>query len=112
MLGQLIDMVTDIKVDDAKSRAKDVLWCVYENILSQFASTEGKRRWRVLHAALRGKAARRYVGIAPQKEDDEPFSDKMQRLVTEMREKQKEAARLDAAIASNLESLGFGPTQK
>ncbi len=42
-LGQLIDLVSNIKVGDADSRAKDVLGRVYEYFLSQFASAEGKR---------------------------------------------------------------------
>ena len=49
----------------------------------------------------------RYVGTAPQEEDDEPFEDKMRRLVAQLREQQTEAARLDTAIADNLEALGF-----
>ena len=49
----------------------------------------------------------RYVGTAPQEEDDEPFEDKMRRLVAQLREQQTKAARLDTAIADNLETLGF-----
>ena len=49
----------------------------------------------------------RYVGTAPQEEDDEPFEDKMRRLVAQLRAQQTEAARLDTAIADNLEALGF-----
>jgi type I restriction enzyme M protein len=49
----------------------------------------------------------RYVGAAEQEEDDEPFDQKMQRLVAQLREQQAEAAKLDAAIAANLKELGF-----
>ncbi len=49
----------------------------------------------------------RYVGAAPQEEDDEPFEEKMQRLVAQLREQQAEAARLDEAIWRNLKELGF-----
>jgi type I restriction enzyme M protein len=42
-LGQLIDMISNIKVGDEQSRAKDVLGRVYEYFLSQFASAEGKK---------------------------------------------------------------------
>ena len=49
----------------------------------------------------------RYVGVEPQEDDGEPFEDKMKRLVSELREQQAEGARLDAAIAGNLEMLGF-----
>lgn len=51
----------------------------------------------------------RYVGVAPTEEDDEPFEEKMQRLVAQLREQQAEAARLDAAIAANLKELGYEP---
>ena len=42
-LGQLIDMVGNIRVGDAEARSKDVLGRVYEYFLSQFAGAEGKR---------------------------------------------------------------------
>ena len=42
-LGQLIDMIGNIQVGDAKSRSRDLLGRVYEYFLSQFASAEGKR---------------------------------------------------------------------
>ena len=42
-LGQLIDMISDIKVGDEAARSKDVLGRVYEYFLSQFASAEGKK---------------------------------------------------------------------
>jgi type I restriction enzyme M protein len=42
-LGQLIDLISNITVGDAESRAKDVLGRVYEYFLSQFASAEGKK---------------------------------------------------------------------
>ena len=50
----------------------------------------------------------RYVGAAPQEEDNEPFEDKMKRLVAQLRDQQAEGAGLDAAIRSNLALLGFG----
>ena len=52
----------------------------------------------------------RYVGAEPQPDDGEPFQEKMTRLAIQWREQQAEAARLDAAIAENLERLGFGST--
>ena len=51
----------------------------------------------------------RYVGVAPQPDDDEPFHEKMTRLVAEWQAQQKEARRLDRCIAKNLAALGFGP---
>ncbi len=50
----------------------------------------------------------RYVGAEEVEEDGEPFEKKMGRLVAELREQQAEAAKLDAAIAVNLEALGYG----
>jgi type I restriction enzyme M protein len=50
----------------------------------------------------------RYVGAAAAEEDDEPFEQKMQRLAVTLREQQAEAAKLDAAIAANLNELGYG----
>ena len=42
-LGQLIDMIGNIRVGDADARSRDVLGRVYEYFLSQFASAEGKK---------------------------------------------------------------------
>jgi len=49
----------------------------------------------------------RYVGAPPQEEDDEPFEEKMRRLVGQLREQQAEAAKLDKAIWRNLKELGY-----
>ncbi|MDH7513652.1 MAG: class I SAM-dependent DNA methyltransferase [Clostridiales bacterium] len=49
----------------------------------------------------------RYVGAEKKEDDSEPFAEKMQRLVAQLREQQAEAARLDNAIAANLKNLGF-----
>ena len=50
----------------------------------------------------------RYVGAEAQEIEAEPFEEKMRRLTATLREQQAEAAKLDAAIAANLEHLGFG----
>jgi type I restriction enzyme M protein len=50
----------------------------------------------------------RYVGAADAEGDDEPFEDKMGRLVAALGEQVAEAYRLDAAILANLRELGFG----
>jgi type I restriction enzyme M protein len=42
-LGQLIDLISNIRVGDGAARSKDVLGRVYEYFLSQFASAEGKK---------------------------------------------------------------------
>lgn len=42
-LGQIIDLISNIKVGDKESRSKDVLGRVYEYFLSQFAGAEGKK---------------------------------------------------------------------
>jgi len=50
----------------------------------------------------------RYVGAEDVEEDDEPFAQKMARLVSTLRHQQQEGAKLDAAIAENLRRLGYG----
>jgi hypothetical protein len=49
----------------------------------------------------------RYVGAEAQGDDGEPFEEKMRRLVTQLREQQTEARRLDKAIWKNLRGLGY-----
>ncbi len=47
----------------------------------------------------------RYVGAEELEEDDEPFDDKMQRLVTTLNEQFAESAKLESAIRKNLKPL-------
>ena len=42
-LGQIIDLISNIKVGDEDSRSKDVLGRIYEYFLSRFANAEGKK---------------------------------------------------------------------
>lgn len=50
----------------------------------------------------------RYVGAEAAKDDGEPFAEKMKRLAATLHKQQAEAAELDAAIAANLQELGYG----
>jgi type I restriction enzyme M protein len=50
----------------------------------------------------------RFVGAGVVDEDDEPFDEKMHRLVATFQQQQPSAAKLDAAIAANLRELGYG----
>ena len=50
----------------------------------------------------------RYVGIAEQEEDGEPFKDKMERLTSELSELFDESHRLEDEIRKQLGSIGFG----
>ncbi len=43
MLGELVDLFSNIKIHDRTDRARDVLGRVYEYFISGFASAEGKR---------------------------------------------------------------------
>ncbi len=51
---------------------------------------------------------RAYVEAEEVEEDDEPFEEKMERLVAELNEQFVESARLERVIRSNLEELGHG----
>lgn len=50
----------------------------------------------------------RYVGAEALEDDDEPFDEKMQRLVTTLNDQFAESAKLEDAIKSNLKGLGYG----
>jgi len=50
----------------------------------------------------------RYVGIAEQEDDGEPFADKMQRLTSELSGLFTESHRLEEEIKKQLDSIGFG----
>ena len=50
----------------------------------------------------------RYVGAEDIEDDGEPFGEKMQRLVATLNEQFAESRKLEKAIRSNLEGLGYG----
>ena len=50
----------------------------------------------------------RYVGAEDVEDDGEPFGEKMQRLVSQLNEQFAESRKLEKAIRSNLEGLGYG----
>lgn len=54
----------------------------------------------------------RYVGAEEVEADDEPFEEKMTRLVAELNAQFSESAKLEAEIRKNLKSLGFGEQTK
>ena len=95
-LGQLIDLISNIQIGSAEARAKDV-----PGFCKSATLEEIEKHGHVLTPG-------RYVGAVAQEDDGEPFEEKMNRLVAQLQEQQKEAAELDAAIAANLKELGFG----
>jgi type I restriction enzyme M protein len=50
----------------------------------------------------------RYVGAEEEEADDEPFADKMNRLVAKLNEQFAEGAKLGKTIRKNFERLGYG----
>jgi type I restriction enzyme M protein len=50
----------------------------------------------------------RYVGAGAADEDDEPFDEKMRRLVAILHQQPDEATRIDKEIIVNLRELGYG----
>ena len=56
-LGQVVDLVSNIRVGGAEARATDVLGNVYEYFLEQFALGRGQEGRRILHASLGGPVA-------------------------------------------------------
>lgn len=50
----------------------------------------------------------RYVGTPEPEKEDELFKERMIRLTTTLRQQQREAAKLDAAISQDLRRLGYG----
>jgi type I restriction enzyme M protein len=49
----------------------------------------------------------RYVGAVAEDEDDEPFEEKMCRLVVKLQEQMADARRLEEEIWRNLRELGY-----
>ena len=50
----------------------------------------------------------RYVGIAEEEDDGEPFDEKMKRLTGELSKCFEESNRLQEQIRKNLEAIGYG----
>lgn len=63
--GQLIDVVGNIRVEDAEARSRDVLGRPHENFLSQGASADGERLASfILRAGSSGCSSRRWSPTA------------------------------------------------
>jgi len=50
----------------------------------------------------------RYVGVKAAEDDDESFTDKMERLIAKLEEQFAESAKLEATIAATLKDLRDG----
>ena len=109
-LGRMVDRTHRELTDDDIARIAGAYHAwrdgaeVYEDLPGFCRSAALNEVRRHAHMLTPG----RYVGAEPQPEDGEPFEAKMRRLVADLRAQQTEGARLDAAIAENLKSLGFG----
>ena len=66
-LGQLIDLVSNIRVGDEDARSRDVLGRVYEHFLSRFASAErpSPRTWRHWGSETVRRKGSRLDSVAP-----------------------------------------------
>ena len=64
-LGQVVDMVSNIKIGGAEARATDVLGNVYEYFLEQFALAEGRKGGEFYTPALCGVPVGRNAGAVP-----------------------------------------------
>ena len=60
-LGQVIDLVSNIRIGDADSRARDVLGRVYEYFLEKVCHRGGAQGRRILHPTRCSQAASRDV---------------------------------------------------
>ena len=112
-LGTMIDRVHRELTDDDIRKIADTYhaWGGDKDCDKQYDDVPGFCKSATLDEIRRNNyilTPGRYVGAAPQEEDDEPFGEKMARLVAELRQQQAEAAKLDAAITKNLKELGYG----
>jgi type I restriction enzyme M protein len=103
-LGQIINLVSDISFHPSPpGRGAGGEGTTYPDSpgFCKSATLEGIRKHG--HVLTPG----RYVGAEAVADEGEPFAEKMRRLAATLREQQKEAARLDNAIAANLKELGY-----
>lgn len=110
-LGTMVSRVNreltdaDIKqVADIYHRWRGDLDGTYEDVpgLCKSATTEEIAKHQYV------LAPGRYVGAEAVEEDDEPFEEKMKRLVGALEEQFAEGARLEKIIRANLRGLGYG----
>ncbi|MDE2949913.1 MAG: class I SAM-dependent DNA methyltransferase [Chloroflexota bacterium] len=109
-MGEMIDR-TQRKLTDADIKSIADVYHAWRNGTEDYADEPGF----CVSASLEEVAKHdyvltpgRYVGMAPQEDDGEPFEEQMARLSAQWREQQAEARRLDSEIEANLARLGFG----
>ncbi len=110
-LGTMIDRVhreltdTDIeRIADTYHRWRGDGIGNYEDVPG-FCKSATTKEIEVHHFVL---TPGRYVGAEDIEDDDEPFEEKMTRLVAKLDEQFKEGAKLEKAIRQNLRGLGYG----
>ena len=77
--------------------------CFRRSLSTTMLSSDFARHWSQDFILTPG----RYVGIAEQEDDGEPFEDKMKRLTTELSGLFAESHRLEEEIRKQLGSIGF-----
>ena len=112
-LGALVDRVHRELGDEDIRRITGTYhaWCGNEKAESTYEDVPGFCKSATLddvrqhgHVLTPG----RYVGAEAVEEDDEPFDEKMQRLVAKLDLQFTEGAKLEAQIRENLRRLGYG----
>ena len=104
-LGQLMDLVSYIRVGDADARSRDVLGRVYENFLSQFVSAESKKGGEFYTPRCVVKVLVEMLEPYRGRVDDTCCGSSG--MFVQLRVERAEAARLDASIGESLKTLGF-----
>ena len=109
-LGYMLDRTRRDFSDEDIARVADTYHAWRDGSAGEYADIAGFCKSATLEEIQRHGhvlTPGRYVGAAPPADDGEPFAEKMSRLTAQWREQQAEGLRLDAAIAENLEKLGF-----
>ena len=111
-LGRMVDRTHRELTDEDIARIADTYHAWRgEDGAGEYADVPGFRKNAALEEVRKHAhvlTVGRYVGAEAPEDDGEPFEVKMRRLVTQLRERQAIAAELDAAIAANLQELGYG----
>ena len=109
-LGRMVDRTHRELTDKDIARIVDTYHAWRSSDASRYADAPGYCKSTKIEELRRHDhvlTPGRYVGTELQPEDPEPFEEKMQRLVAELRKQQDDARELDTAIAGNLKKLGF-----
>ena len=111
-MGRMIDRTQRVFTDDDIGRVACAVkdWREHDEATSRYEDIAGfcySAKTSEIEKYGFGLSPGRYVGAAEQIKDDEPFNEKMKRLVLSLKKCREESEQLNQEVAKSLRRIGY-----